>query len=452
MGYVGADQNGNPVYGTCDTGTSPDGIIQVTSWHPQQPACTGLSQIFVSGLGSFVDEETGDVIADYSSANGTYRVTPETERVSNPFERIYKHSINEWYIWGYEEYEGEAYWHIGPTPDSGSLVCWTTGALTDDTFTFEDGDWGYSFEVTLDVTETSYEASGEYVAGVRDDEIFIECDGYEVTPQVGRLYTYKSYSSESNRAYGRARDVGNGIYGDDLLLLTHWGVPEYQSRRSVDESGNGCEITRRDSTDLYIDTSQAPSLFGNPILYFNYFDSNNGHIVIKKVPKAVKFTIEYWEYMYITPSNSNYVNWSGTVLVNKTCWDASGELDNSTLISANSSVSNKISNQWFHHAFVWSGSLTSVVFEYINGVEVARHTFYGDRFYDEDTGRVAYKSDSKDYNYEYSIFGDDEYIFCPGGTVNQSSSRYVAQLAIWGRKVFPEEIANIAQYKQPYHL
>lgn len=450
-GYVGADKNGNPVHGTYDIewGTGGDGILRVATWHPPQPACTGLSKIVVSGLGTFGSEEDGD-FGDYSSANGTYEVTEKTERIAAPFERIYKHTSGEWYIWGeYDSEYEEGYWYIGPAPDSGNLVYWSTGALTDGTFTFEDWEWGYSFDVTLDVTETSYEASGEYVSGLNKSNYFIECNGYEVIPQVGRLYEYMSYSDGSNRLHGRALDIGNGVYGEGLVLLSRWGKTTHNSQYYIDETGI-CEIGRSSKFYFEPETDRTDSLFGNPLVWFRWLASDECYLTLKNLPETHEFTIEYWEKNLSAADAA----WGGPVLINKTCLNNLEHWSQAYIVSAEEYSENIIRNQWFHRALVYDGNYSPstgkrYIREYINGVEIARHDYHGDVYFDEETGLVKYKE-------SHNIFGDDEYIFTPGcspgGASVEQIDKYVAQLAIWKRALSADEVANIALYKQPYNL
>ena len=434
-GYVGADKEGNPVYGTCPGFL--DTIVQVKAYHLAQPACTGLSKIVVSGLGP-----------GYTSANGTYEVTKETERIAKPFDRIYKHTYEEWYIWGYEEYEDEGCWYIGPAPDSGSLSCYTSGALTDGTYEFEDFDSGYYGEVDINSTATEYEASDARIVvdGVGKDEyLHVEnVNKYEVVPQVGRCYRY---SNTQNKLFGRATDIGNGMDGIGLICLSRWGRHVQDDGKLIDLTGV-CEIKQMPYTDRYIDVWQVPSPFGTPLLNFLDLGYDQEHITIKKLPKTKEFTIEYWEF-YLQADNT--ANWGGTVLLNKTCWEKSGNEKASTILSADTTRSNAIVREWFHHAFVYNGNggdvfnnFVPIVFEYVNGVKIAEHKYYGDVFYDEERETVAYKEGD-------DIFGDDEYAFHPGWTGNYYG-KYVAQLAIWNLALAEDDFKEIIKYKHPYDL
>ena len=427
VGYVGADAQGNPINGELSDLWYSTVIVE--SWHPQRPGCTGLSEIIVSGLGS-----------DYASANGTYEVTEETERIAAPFERIYKHSSGEWYIWGeYEpEYE-EGYWHIGPSPDSGSLAYWTTEALADGTFTFEDWDSGDSFDVTLDVTETAYEeqpAEAVVVPQVTtsEDPEFIVYS-WDVIPQVGRTYNCSNSNTPCPYLFGRAKDIGNGIDGEGLTLLTRWGLPggsgDTEGRFILDETGM-CEIRRLDNTDLVSTTSYTKSLFGNRLIDFKYFNSNEGAVLIKKLPLLDAFTVEFWAFM----KDQRPDLWGGYVMVNRTKWYKTGELGDSTVVKASTNTSHAIYKQWYHHAFT-HGAGSSLIKEWVNGVVVAEHDF------------------------SIPLGGDDEFLFAPASRGGNTSAKYVAQLAIWDRALSDtdgmdalryHEIEDIVHYKQPYNL
>ena len=164
------------------------GLAKVTEFSPATQAFSGLSEIVVSGLGG-----------GYDTANGTYKVTAETEREADPFKRIYKHPSGEWYFWGEynSEYE-EGYFYIGPAENSGSFGCWISEEFSDGEYYFEDWDSGDSFEVTLDVTSTNYPATdmvlkGVIATGYRNGEwSFSEAEtdftGFEQTPTLGDVY------------------------------------------------------------------------------------------------------------------------------------------------------------------------------------------------------------------------------------------------------------------------
>lgn len=386
--------------------------LTVTEFSPAKPACTGLSKIVVSGLGS-----------DYASANGTYEVTEETERIAAPFERIYKHTSGAWYIWGeYEpEYE-EGYWYIGPAPDSGNLVYWTTSALTDGTFTFEDWDLGDSFDVALDVTETDYPETPVILNGVTDSGSSVSLIGYDAIPQVGRKYVYSGDS-----LIGRAIDAGNGVMPAELKLLTHWcihgGQGDHEGRSVIDEAGN-CEMRRHDYTDVMTHTSYAPSLFASNLMYFKDFGYSDGSILIKKLPLLDAFTVEFLGFATTIREDL----WGGYVMVNRTKWDENGDQDEATVIRASTNTSHATLQEWRHQAFTHAAG-SSTIKEWYNGVVVAEHDF------------------------TLPLGGDDEFLFTPGSREGgRGSFKYVAQLAIWGRELSAEEIANIVEYKQPYYL
>lgn len=385
--------------------------LTVTEFSPAKPACTGLSKIVVSGLGS-----------DYASANGTYEVTEETERIAAPFERIYKHTSGAWYIWGeYEpEYE-EGYWYIGPAPDSGNLAYWTTSALTDGTFTFEDWDLGDSFDVALDVTETDYPETPVILNGVTDSGKSVTLSGYDAVPQVGR-----KYAANGDVLVGRALDAGNGVMPNGLKLLTHWGAPggngDTEGRALLDEVGN-CEMRRNDNTDSVNTTSHTKSPFGNRLMYFKYFNSNEGSILIKKLLLMDAFSVEFWSFVQNLRSDL----WGGYVIVDRTRWDETGEIDDSTVIKASTDMSHGVANKWQHHAFTHAAG-SNVIIEWMDGVSVAEHAF------------------------NLPLGGADEFLFTPGSRNGNTSNKYVSQLAIWGRELSAKEIASIVQYQQPYYL
>lgn len=447
MGYVGADQNGNPVYGDrMDSGVH-DGTL--VSWHPEYPACTGLSQIIVSGMRDVGSEEDGDFVA-YSAANGTYLVTPETERIEKPFGRIYKHESKEWYIWGnYDSEYEEGYWHISQSTDS-SGVTYMTGnePLTSGTFTFEDWDWGASFEVTLDVTETSYEAVGAEVVvtgylGNLDN--FTYLSGYKTTPQIGRRYFYRTEPGY-DVIFSRARDVGNGICGSGannhnyeggLVLLTHWcvhgGQKDHEARSVIDEAGN-CEMRRNDYTDVMTHTSYVPSIFASNLMYFKDFSFDWGSILIKKLPLMDAFSVDFWSFFY---AENRPDLWGGYVIVNRTKWDETGDLDEAAVVKASTKSENAVYKQWYHHAFTHDAG-SDIIKEFVNGVKVEEHP------------------------YTIPLGGDDEFLFVPGCRGGNSSWKYVAQLAVWNSKLTSSEdfgpdfrgddLFKIVSHKQPYHL
>ena len=163
-------------------------LAKVTQYSPATQAFSGLSKIIVSGLGY-----------DYDTANGTYNVTAETEKETDIFKRIYKHTSGEWYIWGeYEPEYDEGYFYIGVAPDSGNLCCWTSEEFSDGEYYFEDWDSGDSFDVSLDVTKTTYPATDMVLKGVMAtgyensqwsfDEAETDFTGFETTPRISNIY------------------------------------------------------------------------------------------------------------------------------------------------------------------------------------------------------------------------------------------------------------------------
>ena len=429
-GKIGSDKNGNPVYGTLEMsggGGSDSGLstVTVTEFTPAKSACTGLSEIIVSGLGS-----------DYASANGTYEVTEETERIAAPFERIYRHTSGEWYIWGeYDSEYEEGYWYIGPAPDSGNLVYWTTSALTDGTFTFEDWDLGDSFDVTLDVTETAYPATPVILNGVTDSGKLVTLSGYDAVPQIGRKYV-----ANGDVLVGRALDAGNGVMPNDLVLLTRW---EKFSRNTdfIDKTGNA-KIKWGESIDtIYEPLNEPHAIFDGIIIRCNHvYGGLDGVIQITKLPELNAFTLEFWSWFGTLSNPAEY--WGGWVLMNRTYCDNSDDAEASRIIRASTDTANMLYTQWYHHAFVRTADSNEIK-EYLNGQLVTTHEFLGDPVYDQDTGKTTYSK---------TIGGNNNmYHFTPG-TVGSWSVKYVAQLAIWGRELSGIELADIAQYKQPYYL
>lgn len=205
-GKVGANSSGNPVYGTLEATGGTFDLAKVTVFSPYVEAMTGLSQIVVSGLGD-----------DYDSANGTYNVTAETEKESDIFKRIYKHTSGEWFMWGeYDPENEEGYWYIGPAVDSGLFVCYVAEELTDDTYYFENWDSGDSYDLTLDVTKTEYPATpmvlkGVMATGYADGEWSFDTaeqnfTGFEYSPSVGNLYV-----TSGNALIGMSIGVPGGI-------------------------------------------------------------------------------------------------------------------------------------------------------------------------------------------------------------------------------------------------
>lgn len=177
-------------------------FVKIDTYIPHKDSYKSVTDITVSGAGAFGSEEDGDY-TDYSSANGVYRVTPETAENENPFERVYKHETANWYIHGYfeEEYEG-GYWYIGTSPDSERLARSTSSneQIQSGTYTFEDWDYGWEVEVTLavnevDVPEQPLVLTGRKSTGFDPDtweftwsdesESFLECGE---TPEPGMIF------------------------------------------------------------------------------------------------------------------------------------------------------------------------------------------------------------------------------------------------------------------------
>ena len=425
FGKVGADWNGDRIDGAMIVPEEGGDLsaLTVTNFTPAKPACTGLSQIVVSGMSDIGSEEDGDFVA-YSAANGTYLVTPETERIENPFGRIYKHESKEWYIWGnYDSEYEEGYWHISQSTDS-SGVTYMTGneQLSSGTFTFEDWDWGASFEITLAVTETSYPDTPVVLEGTTDSGSSVSLTGYDAIPQVGRKYVYSGDS-----LIGRALDAGNGVMPNEIKLLTHWGLlggqGDSDGRIVTDEVGN-CEMRRNDNTDITTHTNSTSSLFGSNMMFFKDFSSEGGSILIKKLSLLDAFTVEFWGFATTTREDL----WGGYVMVNRTKWDESGDQDEATVIRASTNTSHATLKEWRHQAFTHAAR-SSTINEWYNGILVAEHAF------------------------TLSLGGSDDFLFTPGSREGgRGSHKYVAQLAIWGRALSDAEIANIVEYKQPYHL
>ena len=184
------------------------GLAKVTEFSPATEAFPGLSQIVVSGLGD-----------SYDSANGTYNVTAETEKETDIFKRIYKHASGEWYIWGeYEPEYDEGYFYIGVAPDSGNLCCWTSEEFSDGEYYFEDWDSGDSFDVSLDVTKTTYPATDMVLKGVMAKRFDAELGAWVIgtsefslgacnTPQEGCLYVITDNCTVGNAVASDAADA-----------------------------------------------------------------------------------------------------------------------------------------------------------------------------------------------------------------------------------------------------
>lgn len=198
-------------------------FVKIDTYIPHKDSYKSVTDITVSGAGAFGSEEDGDY-TDYSSANGVYRVTPETAENENPFERVYKHETADWYIHGYfdEEY-GEGYWYIGTSPDNERLGLSVSenAQIQSGTYTFSDWDYGWEVEVTLavnevDVPEQPLVLTGRKSTGFDPDtweftwsdesESFLECSE---TPEPGMIFTASGnqllfghlYSSDESKCY-----------------------------------------------------------------------------------------------------------------------------------------------------------------------------------------------------------------------------------------------------------
>lgn len=211
-GKVGADREGNPVYGTLvpaqGGGAGGFDLAKVTQYTPATEAYSALSQIVISELGYIGDEEY-DEGGDYSSANGTYFPTPGTAYETDPIKRVYKHESADWYIWcaGYRNDEGyveEPWWYLGPTPDSGAVEILDDGVYDNDgeldggTVWLMESDWGYESMCRLTVTKVNYPKAdmvlkGVMVAGYENsqwsfDEAETDFIGFETTPRISNIY------------------------------------------------------------------------------------------------------------------------------------------------------------------------------------------------------------------------------------------------------------------------
>lgn len=81
---------------------------KVVNYTPERAAFTAVTSVAVSGFSTY--DMWGEEV-DVSGLNGTYNVTPETQYVTDPGKRVYKHASANYYLYHfYNEDWGEHYW------------------------------------------------------------------------------------------------------------------------------------------------------------------------------------------------------------------------------------------------------------------------------------------------------------------------------------------------------
>lgn len=367
-GKVGADREGNPVYGTLvpaqGGGSGGFDLARVTQYTPATEAYSALSQIVISELGYIGDEEN-DEGGDYSSANGTYFPTPGTATETDPIKRVYKHESADWYIWctGYRNDEGyveEPWWYLGPTPDSGAVEILDDGVYDNDgelgggTVWLMESDWGYESMCQLTVTKVNYPktdmvlrgvmatgyANGEWSFSETETDFF----GAESVPKIG--FTYPVFGNTLIGNYIDTKLLALGFDNTDVLA----------------DSSPFSHIVTRESGGVF--TSEGSS--------GNVWNFNGGFLKIE--PKggefvfgASDFTIEANIYPTSDRRQCFFSYWrDGKFSI---CFSYDGDCKFSVLGSAHGwnvhSVSNSLElNKWYHLAFVRRGN---TLYCYVDG-------------------------------------------------------------------------------------
>ena len=210
-GMVGADNSGNPVYGTLvvggDTPASGFSVAKVTEYTPYSPAFNGITEIEVSNIG-YVGNQVEDWGQDYSEANGKYIVTEDTYYETDEKKRIYKHETKNYWIKFYDDTEnewyGSSYWVItsyeSDNDPYSAVVC-----VEESNFTVGVSEW-YSMEYDMpvdvgiattitDKPEQPQVLKGKLAGGYDEAEMdwlfsetLTDFTGFDVTPKVGEMY------------------------------------------------------------------------------------------------------------------------------------------------------------------------------------------------------------------------------------------------------------------------
>lgn len=161
-GKVGADTSGNPVTGTLDVSGGGSGtfdLAKVTEYSPATPEITAVSSVAVSGIGTVAE-------TDRSAANGTYTVTDATSAESDWKKRVYQNGS--YYLYYYEESEGEGYWYLGESTDGNNfLAYYTSENIASGANDWENWDYGETVSVSVTATTTTTPASGMVLKGVK---------------------------------------------------------------------------------------------------------------------------------------------------------------------------------------------------------------------------------------------------------------------------------------------
>jgi hypothetical protein len=304
-------------------------VAKITEYIPYRAEYTAITEINVSGIGKFGEEDYGE---DFTSANGKYIVTPETADKSG-YERVYKHESADYWIKArideWEEWGGDG-WQFVQSIDSdyGFLYLMpydlTSGTRED----WENGDWGEYMAVTLAVTTTTFPEQPLVLNGIKaisyDESSFTwswgtPCSfiGFEVEPKQYQIFAHDE----------TMKLIGNPIgFDPESLLLSSDLYRSSHSHALAEYAESGEKLMWRIDDVAVEDTSywRTENKAGIPCVTHNkenYYSQRLGRIWNKDAIKRLSDSRSastmggrYAEYTLIgtfyteTNPDANYIN------------------------------------------------------------------------------------------------------------------------------------------------
>lgn len=212
-------------------------IAKISEYKTPHDAFTAVSSVDVSGIGMI---DTWDGEEDYSSWNGTYNVTEDTESISDLNGRVFKHASESKYLYRILDVDwSEYFWVLAEHP----FVTDHYAAAFNKRDTLASGQWETKYEgyvsITVNTVNTDYPKQELVITGktasYSDDEGFVvgttdvSFTEFEDTPIVGNCYLYSG-----NKLFGHTVALGkaNAVPTDLTSNTSHAGYVVNQSHGS----------------------------------------------------------------------------------------------------------------------------------------------------------------------------------------------------------------------------